>query len=228
SPSPMPGLNALAQRSGRRWGSAINWNVDNGGGSIRNPDYTAIIRAECGVVVPENEMKWRWTRPGPDSFDFARLDEIVAWAQGAGLAVRGHTLLWHRPRWFPDWLNTYDHGANPVAEAERLLVTHIRTVTDRDRRVITGSDEANEAIHHDTDRLLPTSLSRAMGSEEAVLDLAFHTAREQLPDGDLVYNDYMSWEPDHAAHRADVLRLLEGFRRRNVPVDTLGIQSHIE
>ena len=38
----------------------------------------------------------------------------------------------------------------------------------------------------------------------------------------------MSWEPAHAAHCADVLRLLEGFRRRNVPVDTLGIQSHIE
>jgi endo-1,4-beta-xylanase len=38
----------------------------------------------------------------------------------------------------------------------------------------------------------------------------------------------MSWEPQHAAHRADVLRLLEGFRRRNVPVDALGIQSHIE
>jgi len=67
-----------------------------------------------------------------------------------------------------------------------------------------------------------------MGSAEAVLDLAFHATRDQLPDADLVYNDYMSWEPAHAAHRADVLRLLEGFRRRNVPVDTLGIQSHIE
>jgi len=76
--------------------------------------------------------------------------------------------------------------------------------------------------------LLPTSLSRAMGSAEAVLDLAFHTARAQLPEAQLVYNDYMSWEPQHAAHCADVLRLLEGFRRRNVPVDALGIQSHIE
>jgi endo-1,4-beta-xylanase len=56
-----------------------------------------------------------------------------------------------------------------------------------------------------------------MGSAEAVLDLAFHTARAQLPTAQLVYNDYMSWEPPHAAHCADVLRLLEGFRRRNVP-----------
>lgn len=225
---PSPSLNALAARTGRRWGSAINWNIGNSGGSIQNPDYSGIVRAECGVVVPENEMKWRWTRPGPSTFDFTRLDEIVGWAQSAGLAIRGHTLLWHRPRWFPDWLNVYDFGANPVAEAERLLTTHIRTVTSRYRGTITSYDVVNEAIDHDTNGLVETSLSRAMGSAEAVLDLAFHTARDELPTADLVYNDYMSWEPPHAAHRADVLRLLEGFRRRNVPVDTLGIQSHIE
>src|SRR3546814_7324922 len=67
-----------------------------------------------------------------------------------------------------------------------------------------------------------------MGNAEAVLDLAFHTARDAAPHAELVYNDYMSWEPQHAKHCADVLRLLEGFRKRGVPVDALGVQSHIE
>jgi endo-1,4-beta-xylanase len=230
APTPVPAasLNTLAAQRGRRWGSAIAWNAGTSGGSIQNPDYAAIVRNECGVVVPENEMKWQWTRPGPDTFDFTRMDQIVAWAQANGLATRGHTLLWHRPRWFPNWLNNYDYGATPATEAERLLTTHIRTVTERYRGVITSYDVVNEAIDHDTNGLMQTSMSRAMGSAEAVLDLAFHTARDQLPTADLVYNDYMSWEPGHAAHCADVLRLLEGFRKRNVPVDTLGIQSHIE
>src|SRR5690606_34840594 len=196
---PTPSLNALAARRGRRWGSAIGWNAKATGGSIQNPHYAAIVRGECGVVVPENEMKWQWTRPGPDTFDFTRMDAIAAWAEANNLALRGHTLLWHRPRWFPDWLNNYDYGANPATEAERLLTTHIRTVIERYRGQITSYDVVNEAIDHDTNGLLPTSMSRAMGSEEAVLDLAFHTAREALPDGDLVYNDYMSWEPAHAA-----------------------------
>ena len=226
--APTPSLNTLAARRGRRWGSAIGWNAGTAGGSIQNPDYAAIVCHECGIVVPENELKWQATRPGPDTFDFTRMDQIAAWAQTNGLALRGHTLLWHRPRWFPDWLNNYDYGANPAAEAERLLTTHIRTVTDRYRGQITSYDVVNEAIDHDTNGLMETSLSRAMGSAHATLDLAFHTARQQLPQAQLVYNDYMSWEPDHAAHCADVLRLLEGFRRRNVPVDALGIQSHIE
>ena len=228
APPPSPSLDTLAARRGRRWGSAIAWNAGTTGGSIQNPGYAAIVRNECGIIVPENEMKWQWTRPGPETFDFARMDAIIAWAQANALAVRGHTLLWHRPRWFPEWLNNYDFGANPAQEAERLLTTHIRTVTERYRGVITSYDVVNEAIDHDTNGLMETSLSRAMGSAEATLDLAFNTAREQLPQAQLVYNDYMSWEPDHAAHCADVLRLLEGFRRRNVPVDALGIQSHIE
>jgi endo-1,4-beta-xylanase len=221
-------LNALAAKKGRRFGSAIAWNAGTDGGSIQNPSYSGIIKAECGVIVPENELKWQFTRPDAKTFDFARMDQIVAWAKAEDLAVRGHTLLWHRPRWFPEWLNNYDFGANPATEAERLLTTHIRTVTERYRGVITSYDVVNETIDHDTHGLMQTSLTRAMGSGEAVLDLAFHTAREQLPTAELVYNDYMSWEPDHAAHCADVLRLLEGFRKREVPVDALGIQSHIE
>jgi len=232
SPAPPftgPSLDALAQRGGRRFGSAIASSPAQPiGGTVQNALYTAIVRAECGVVVPESEMKWQTIRPDPFTYQFGRMDDIARWAQGNGLAVRGHTLLWHRPEWFPTWLNDYDFGASPASEAARLLTEHIRTVTARYGGLITSWDVVNEAI--DTARRLPmeTSLSRAMGSPEAVLDLAFQTARQQLPGAQLVYNDYMGWEPQHRDHRTAVLRLLEGFRARGTPVDALGIQSHIE
>ncbi len=226
---PQPGLNTLAARAGRKFGSAIaSTPGTTNAGSIQNSAYTDIIKGECGIVVPENEMKWQAVRPAPTVYAFDRMDEIVRWAQQNALAVRGHTLLWHRPQWFPNWLNTYDYGANPVREAERLLTEHIQTVTRRYKGVITSYDVVNEAIDHDRNTTIETSMSRAMGSPEAVIDLAFHTARAELPDAQLVYNDYMSWEPQHQRHCADVLRLLEGFRKRGTPVDALGIQSHIE
>ena len=229
SPYPKPGLDQLARKNGRRFGSAVAstpGRTDQG--SIQNTRYMELIKAECGIVVPENEMKWQTVRPGPDTFDFSRMDSIAAWAKQNDMALRGHTLLWHRPQWFPDWLNTYDYGANPTAEAERLLTDHIRAVTRRYRGQIHSYDVVNEAIDHDRNAPIETSLSRAMGSPEAVIDLAFHTAREELPDAQLVYNDYMSWEPDHRKHCDDVLRLLEGMVKRGTPVDALGIQSHIE
>lgn len=226
---PQPGLNAIAAQRGRKFGSAIASTPGNtNAGSVQNSAYTDIIKGECGIVVPENEMKWQAVRPAPTVYAFDRMDEIVRWAQANSLAVRGHTLLWHRPQWFPNWLNTYDYGATPVREAERLLIEHIQTVTRRYKGVITSYDVVNEAIDHDRNATIETSMSRAMGSPEAVIDLAFHTARAELPDAQLVYNDYMSWEPQHQKHCNDVLRLLEGFRKRGTPVDALGIQSHIE
>ncbi len=226
---PQPSLNAIAAQRGRKFGSTVASSPGNtNAGSIQNAEYTAIIKGECRIVVPENEMKWQAVRPAPTAYAFDRMDEIVRWAQQNALAVRGHTLLWHRPQWFPNWLNTYDYGANPVREAERLLTEHIQTVTRRYKGIITSYDVVNEAIDHDRNATIETSMSRAMGSPEAVLDLAFHTARAELPDAQLVYNDYMSWEPQHQRHCNDVLRLLEGFRKRGTPVDALGIQSHIE
>jgi len=87
-------------------------------------------------------------------------------------------------------------------------------------------DVVNETVMEDS-TLAQTAISRAIGGTETLVDLAFQTARAQLPDAQLVYNDYMSWEPGNEKHRAGVLKLLEGFRARDVPVDALGIQSHI-
>ena len=216
-------LNDLARRSGRRFGSTIG----SRNGSFRDPRYVDLITSECGLIVPENELKWQWTRPTPTSFNFAGADLIVDFAEENGLAIRGHTLLWHHPNWFPAWVASYDFGANPRAEAERMIREHVATICTRYGRRIHGYDVVNEAVDNHSGAMRETAFSRAMGSAEAVLDLAFHTARETAPHAQLVYNDYMSWEPGNENHRAGVLRCLEGFRRRGTPVDALGVQSHI-
>ncbi len=171
---PAPSLNALDARKGRRFGSCINAGK---GGGILNPAYAAIVAGESGVIVPENELKWQATRPAPDKFDFRQMDAIAAWAKAHGLAVRGHTLFWDRTERFPKWLVNHDFGANPAREAERLLATHIRTVTDHYRGTIQSYDVINEAVDEGTGALRTNSMTRALGSPEALLDLAFHTAR---------------------------------------------------
>jgi endo-1,4-beta-xylanase len=225
SPAAEPSLAKLASAKGMRFGSAVGAGSATSG-SFRNPDYARLLRTDCALLVPENELKWQALRPGPDSFDFGRFDEMLTFAEANTLAMRGHTLLWHRPQWMPGWLEAYDFGARPATEAARLLTTHVKTVTDRYRGRITSYDVVNETVLEDS-TLAQTALSRAIGGTETLVDLAFRTARAQLPEAELVYNDYMSWEPGNEAHRAGVLKLLEGFKARGVPVDTLGVQSHI-
>ena len=117
-------LNALAQRSGRRFGSCV------GGGSFPDPRYRTLLQRDCGVLVSENELKWQWVRGRPQGFDFARFDPLIDFAQANQMGMRGHTLLWHHMDWFPEWLVRHDFGANPRAAANVHEMPNPRAFAD--------------------------------------------------------------------------------------------------
>jgi len=222
-------LHALAERSGRRFGSAVAWGAPGADrGSFANPAYAAILERECGLLVPENELKWQWVRPSATGFNFEQMDAIADYATAKGFKLRGHTLFWLPQKWYPEWLVKHDFGAQPARAAEALLRDHVRTVCRRYGTRIYSYDVVNEAVQPETGKIRDTVLTRAMGGE-ALLDLMFHAARAEAPHAELVYNDYMSWErgTEDETHIAGVLKLLEGFRKRGTPVHALGIQSHI-
>jgi endo-1,4-beta-xylanase len=226
-PSIGESLNHAAARRGRRFGSAVGvgW-PGRAARGFADPRYRQIVSSECGLIVPENELKWQWIRHSPTGFDFSGGDRLLAWADSQGLAMRGHNLVWHHPQWWPAWVTNYDFGPRPAAEAARMLTEHIETVC-RHYPTIRSWDVVNEAVDAHSGGMRETVFSKAMGSADAVLDLAFRTAREAAPHAQLVYNDYMSWEPGNETHRAGVLRLLERFKKNGTPVDALGVQSHI-
>jgi endo-1,4-beta-xylanase len=220
-------LDGLARRSGRRFGSAVAWAPPStDAGSFTNPRYAALLERECELLVPENQLKWQWVRRSPDTFDFRAFDAIADYAATRGFSLRGHTLFWTPTKWYPKWLA--EMWFRSAAEAEKLLVDHVRTVCRRYGDRIYSYDVVNEAVQPETGRIRDTNVTRALGGE-AFLDLMFHTAREAAPHAQLVYNDYMSWEltGEDQTHAGGALRLLEGFRKRGTPVDALGVQSHI-
>lgn len=228
--NPSQSLGALAARKGITFGAAVAWSAPGADkGSFANPSYAALLEAECRVLVPENELKWQWTRPSATEFDFRQMDAIAAYAAAKNMRWRGHTLFWAPEQWFPKWLKTHDFGPRPAAAAERMLVEHVERVCGRYGRAAYSYDVVNEAVEPATGALRDTVVTRAMGGGEAMLDCMFHAARRAAPHAELVYNDYMSWErgTEDETHIKGVLKLLEGFRKRGTPVDTLGIQSHI-
>ncbi len=222
------GINAVAKTKGMRFGSCLAWGPPGADrGSFANPKYAALLKRDCGILVPENEFKWQAIRPDAKTFNLDHFSDMLDYAEANGMAMRGHTLLWHKTQYFPKWLNDYDFGASPVKEAERILGTHIRTLCKLYAGRIASFDVVNETVEEGTGALRTSSLSKAFGGTEAMLDFAYRTAREHAPGVELTYNDYMSWEPGNEGHRTGVLKLLEGLRKRGVPCDTLGVQSHI-
>ncbi len=227
-------LNALAAAKGLRFGSCLGTGPS---GAPRQPGVTGtranqfddpalreLFVRECGILVPENELKWYAIRPDAATFDFARADKLMTFVADNNLLVRGHTLLWNRNEWMPAWTQSHDFGARPGSEAERLLTEHITTVVTRYPQIFSW-DVVNETIDPRTGEMTDSVFTKHIGPE--VIDIAFHAARAAAPKAQLVYNDYMSWGPGNATHRAGVLKLLERLKENNVPIDALGVQAHI-
>lgn len=212
-------LKSIAARKGMRFGNALGYRD-------RTPDYLALMARECGVIVAENETKWQALQPRPGAYKFEQADEMFAWARSQGMQVRGHTLVWQPSKWLPDWVNKHDFGAAPAREAERLLREHVGKVCGHFGRGIYSWDVVNEAVDPDTGLNRANVFTERLGAVEQI-DLTFQLAREHAPAAHLVYNDYMRWDEGSAKHRAGVLKLLHDLKKRDTPVQALGIQSHI-
>jgi len=218
-------LAGLARAKGLTgFGSAIG-GVGQPGSAFGDLGARQIQQRECNILVPENELKWTSVRPSYKDFDFHGADVLVDWAEQNGMKIRGHNLLWLRPDRNSDWLNNYDFGSRPAAEAERLLRDHVTTVCKRYGDRIFTWDVVNEAIDPATGKMRDMVFSRHLGDD--CMDIVFDAARKAAPHTALVYNDFMTWGDNSARHREGVLELLSRMKSRKVPVDVLGVQSHI-
>ncbi|HEY0281246.1 MAG TPA: endo-1,4-beta-xylanase [Rhizomicrobium sp.] len=232
-------LNGIARTKGLRFGSCIGTGPTKGELELLRPEVLArprrasayedtqmrvLTASQCGIVVPENELKFYVLRPRPGVFDFRRADMLMDFASRNHLAMRGHTLFWNRTNWTPRWVNELDFGSRPATAAEKMLREHIFKVCRHYGERIFSYDVINETVNQDTGELEDTVFTKHLGWN--VIDICFHAAREAAPHAEMVYNDFPSWGPD-GTHRAGLLKLLDYTKKKNLPVDTFGIQAHI-
>ena len=202
--------------------------------SLRNDaDYKKLLQEQVGIVVAESEFKFGPLRPTPTTFFFDDADYLAAYAEANGMKLRGHNFVWHRQ--LPKWFESYVTKEN----AEQVLVNHIEQVGGRYAGKIHSWDVVNEAIQV-SDGLLggfrKSPWQKVLGGTGTVpayvpeyIGVAYRTARRVDPKALLVYNDYgIEGEDDASAKKREaVMGLLREMQRRQVPLDALGVQSHI-
>lgn len=213
-------LKAHAKRHGLVFGSAV---------VVRNvqsdADFAELVAEQCGIVVPSNELKWVALRPAPDQFDFTRSDFLLQFAKSHGMLMRGHNLCWHQS--VPAWIRQPENSA----KARQIFVDHITTVCKHYAGQLHSWDVVNEAILSSDG--LPGGMRKSFWYEQVgpdYIELAFRTARAADPHAKLTYNDYgVEFENDEDAERRRlILELLRDLKKRDVPIDAVGIQSHVK
>jgi endo-1,4-beta-xylanase len=185
--------------------------------------FVDFVTGNFTLLTPEGELKWSALRPTQHEYDFAKSDWLLDFTSQHGMALRGHNLCWNTGN--PPWLEAVLTQSN----AEKILTDHIATVTGRYAGKLDSWDVVNEPIaiwfnkpggYYDGPWL------RTLGPE--YIDIAFHAAAAADPHCLRVINVHHVEQGRDAETRNACLKMLESLLKRNVPVQALGIESHLD
>ena len=197
-------------------GTALNLRQING----EAIDDVKIIEENFDAIVAENCMKGMYLQPKEGEFFFDDADKFVKFGERNNQFMTGHCLIWHNQ--FPTWFFTDEKGESVSQDVLKdRMKSHITTIVRRYKGLIKGWDVVNEAIMEDGS-YRKSKFYEILGEE--FIPLAFQYAQEADPDVELYYNDYNEWYPEK---RKTVLRLIETLKERNIRIDAIGLQGHV-
>ena len=178
-----------------------------------------LLKTQFNSITPENDMKWMYIHPQPDSFNFVDTDKFVEFGEANDMFIVGHTLVWHSqtPRW------VFFHEDGSMLSRDELLErmrNHIHTIVGRYKGRINGWDVVNEALNEDG--TMRNSLWYQIIGEDFVAK-AFEFANEADPEAELYYNDFNMHQPDKAD---GAVRLVKSIQDQGIRVTGIGMQGH--
>jgi endo-1,4-beta-xylanase len=212
-------LRARASANGILYGSAAAQGVLQSDAA-----YAAAVARECAILTPEAELKWGTLRPSATGFNFGPADWLLQFAQSNRMQMRGHTLVFWQS--IPGWVTNTMNAGN----AQEILQNHIATVCGHYAGKLHSWDVVNEAIDFSSGR--PDGLRNSIWLQTLGPDYiaqAFQLARAADPHAILVYNDF-GFEyatSDQEQRRRALLALFNTLKGANVPIQALGLQTHL-
>ncbi|WP_109121287.1 endo-1,4-beta-xylanase [Azospirillum sp. TSO22-1] len=248
---PGPTLRDICRSRGIRHGAARDHVV-----LPDDPELDRLMAQECDLVVPENGGKWAVLQPQEGNWDWRRFDRAVADARAIGAVPAWHCMLWQHMG-MPEYMKlpigrmpelrigepAYFSPEGTLAPENhwRRFTGYAAAVRERYGDAFWRIDVANEVFFWETGSSHPHQQDAhgfrrgmwwvAAGGDRGPewLDPFFHHARRTFPSAKLVINDFgielaEGWQQ---RKRAYLLRWLTDAVKRGVPIDGLGLQSHL-
>ena len=196
------GLHDIAARSGLVYGCGASQR------ELLDPQLQGAFLQECGFLTPSLGLKMSEIVTPSDGRDWLRADWLTSFGRRHELQIRGHNLVWWKkvPAFLPGYSWQYIQA----------WLTNYTFAVARRYPEITSWDVVNEP-------LAGGYWQEILG--EGYLDSSFWGARWACPQCELVLNEW-GLEND-AGRRAQFLALLKRALARGVPIDAIGLQSHL-
>ncbi|MDU0354741.1 endo-1,4-beta-xylanase [Paraglaciecola aquimarina] len=181
---------------------------------------TQIVKKHFSSATMDNSFKWGPFNPEPNIYNLTGPNNFADFTHDNGITPVGHVLYWHSQT--PDWvfkdgegnLLTRDALLQRMRERAKFMAKHFG---DK----IKVWDVVNEAIEDDGS-LRRSLYNKIIGDD--FIEQAFIIANEELPaDAVKLYNDYGMTRKGRVS---TVIKMVNDFKARNIPIDAIGIQGH--
>ncbi|MFN2145486.1 MAG: endo-1,4-beta-xylanase [Anaerolineales bacterium] len=189
--------------------------------------HAQLLTRHFNSITAENVMKPIMIQPEEGEFTWKSADKLVEFAKENGLAVHGHTLVWHNQA--AEWMFKDEDGQTLEATPENKelvlsrLETHIRAIVGRYKGYVQVWDAVNEVIDNTQSDCLRHSVWYDLTGIDYIIT-AFNVAHEVDPDAVLLINDYNLTDE---SKRACMVKVVKELQAQGVPVDGIGMQMHI-
>ncbi|TFK34282.1 endo-1,4-beta xylanase [Crucibulum laeve] len=205
-------LNILAQLAGKKYFGTATDNPE-----LTNTSYVAQLgnTLDFHQLTPANSMKWENTEPERGQFTFSGGDAIVAQAEKHNQLVRGHNCVWHNQ--LATWVTEGNFDNSTLLS---IVENHCSTLVKHYKGKIW--DVLNEVLNDDG-TFRESVFFNTTGT--AYMGAAFRAARKADPKAKLYINDF-NIEGEGAKSTA-MINLVKQLRAEGVPVDGIGVQSHL-
>jgi endo-1,4-beta-xylanase len=216
--SATPHLGALAAEKGILFGSSGSWELR------KDAAYAALFRQQSRVLTTGHALKFDYIRHREGQFDFSLADDMLDFANSAGMKMRGHTLFWNDNP--PAWLK-----GQSKAELIRIFDEHIEVVGERFVGKLESWDVVNEPFwpgygEPDGYRLGPWY--SAMGKDYVArafrrLGAIDRTTIFVLNEAQTERNDALG-----LTIRTGMLTMIDDLLDQGVRLDAIGLQAHLQ
>jgi endo-1,4-beta-xylanase len=214
-------LRDLAAQKGLLYGCATAPDYVTPGPKF-DPAFARLVAEQCGLLVPETALNWRYVESSPGQFNFHLGDLLAGFAQTHNMKFGDGPLVWAVG--MPDWFNSLSPG-----QARQTMLNHVTQTVSHYRGKVFSWVVVNEvkAWRASGADLKDTPFLRLVGPD--YIEAAFRAAAAADPGALLVHNEnhleYDNADDDYG--RMTLLKLLKGFVAKKVPIGAVGIQSHL-
>jgi endo-1,4-beta-xylanase len=193
------------------FGATLPGSVFNGRATPENAaKWKEIFLSHFNAGVPEADFKWDVMERERGKINYAVVDNMLAWAEQAGIPLRGHCIFWGVPNHVQPWLKEMNDD-----DFKATVFDRGRTIGARYRGRFAEYDLNNEMMH--------ANYYEQRFGIDIVRQMAL-SVKEGDPNAKLFVNDY---DITTGNRLDDYVRHIRKVLDAGVPLAGIGVQGHL-